>query len=190
MLAALLSVVMLASPLPHAGSARECATPSIDRYQQWIASGEGTTVPATGSMLVPARHRGYTAKIEFLNDEWHVAVLWLANEFEAQADLSRSAGFRLTYSATDDVYLQLRPASHWSGGAQWATRIPSTHGRTVTRFFSFRPSAWGPVAELGQPAHSFATAVSEARGFVFVGKTPNKLAFHGLRVDRYTPPCL
>ncbi|GAB2622154.1 hypothetical protein Aab01nite_76640 [Paractinoplanes abujensis] len=191
MLAALLSVVMLASPLPAGHSPRECATPSIDRYQQWIASGEGTTVPATGSMLVPARHGpGYAAKINFLNDEWHVAVLWLANEFEAQVDLSRSHGFRLTYSATDDVYLQLRPASHWSGGAQWATRVPSTHGRTVTRFFSFRPSAWGPVTELGTPAHTFATALSEARGFVFVGKTPNKLEFRGLKVDRYTPPCL
>ncbi|BEL06281.1 hypothetical protein Q0Z83_044720 [Actinoplanes sichuanensis] len=105
---------------------RECATPSIGRYQQWLASGEGTTVPA----------------------------------------------------------------SKWSGGAQWATRIPSTHGRTVTRFFTFRPYAWGPVTELGAPTHPFATALAEARGFVFVGKTANRLEFRGLRVDDYTPPCI
>jgi hypothetical protein len=119
-----------------------------------------------------------------------VAVLWLANQFEAQADLSRSAGFLLTYSATGDLHVQLRPASHWSGGAQWATRIPSTRGRTVTRFFSLRPQAWTSVPELGEPAHSFESARAEARGFVFVGKTANELEFRGLRIDRYTPPCL
>ncbi|MEV6300162.1 hypothetical protein AB0M02_12230 [Actinoplanes sp. NPDC051861] len=173
------------------GHSRECATPSIDRLQQWIASGEGTTVPATGSLLVPA-HRGqrYAARVSFLNDEWHVVVVWLGNQFEAQADLTRSAGFRLTYSATDDLYVQLRSASHWSGGAQWLTRIPSTHGRTVTRFFSFRPQAWTSLPELGAPAHPFDEALSEARGFVFVGKTANEIEFRSLRVDRYTPPCL
>ena len=173
------------------GHPQECVTPSIDRLQQWLASGEGTTVPAAGSMLVPVRGRdNYAARITFVNTEWHVAVVWLGNEFEAQADLSRSAGFLLTYSATDDLYVQLRPASHWSGGAQWATRIPSTRGRTVTRFFSLRPQAWTSVPELGAPAHSFASAVSEARGLVFVGKTPNEIEFRGLRIHRYTPPCL
>ncbi|MFC7532026.1 hypothetical protein [Actinoplanes sp. GCM10030250] len=215
-LAVALSLAMLAAspgaavahghPASH-GHPHECATPSIDRLQQWLASGEGTTVPATGSLLVPAgRNRPapptgslpaaaggnsrYTAKISFVNAEWHVAVVWLANQFEAQADLSRSAGFRLTYSATDDLWVQLRPASHWSGGAQWATRIPSTHGRTVSRFFSLRPQAWAAVPELGAPAHSFESAISEARGLVFVGKTANELEFRGLRVDRYTPPCV
>ena len=196
-LAAALSLVVLAvsalmAPAAAAGPrhARECATPSIDRYQQWLASGEGTTVPATGSLLVPARGKArYAAKVSFVNEEWHVAVLWLANAFEAQADLSRSAGFRLTYSATDDLYVQLRPASHWSGGAQWATRLPSTNGRLTTRWFSFRPQAWTSVPELGAPAHPFATAIGEARGFVFVGKTANEIEFRGLRIDGYTPPC-
>ena len=179
------------APAAAAGHHRECATPSIDRLQQWLASGEGTTVPATGSLLVPARGKErYAARISFLNEEWHVAVVWLGNQFEAQADLSRSAGFRLTYSATDDLYVQLRSASHWSGGAQWLTRIPSTHGRTVSRFFSFRPQAWTSLPELGAPAHPFAEALSEARGFVFVGKTANEIEFRGLRIDRYTPPCL
>ena len=190
---ALLAALVLMTPGPaqaHPSRPGECATPSIDRFQQWLASGEGTTVPATGSLLVPTRHGRYAAEVTFLNAEWHVAVVWLANQFEAQADLTHSAGYWMTYSATDDLYVQLRPGSHWSGGAQWATVIPSTHGRTVTRFFSFRPQAWAAVPELGAPAHSFAAALSEARGLVFVGKTANELTFRGLRFDRYTPPCL
>ncbi|AGZ42943.1 hypothetical protein [Actinoplanes friuliensis] len=181
----------VATPARPAARPAECATPSIDRLQQWLASGEGTTVPATGSLLLPNRHGDrYTAKVDFVNAEWHVVVVWLANEFEAQVDLADSKGFWLTYSATEDLYVQLRPASHWSGGAQWATAVPSTQGRTVTRFFSFRPQAWGAVPELGAPAHSFASALSEARGLVFVGKTANELSFRGLRIHRYTPPCL
>jgi hypothetical protein len=167
----------------------ECATPSIDRLQQWLASGEGTTVPATGSLLVRQGHR-YAAEVTFLNAEWHVAVVWLGNQFEAQADLSRSAGFWLTYSATDDLYVQLRPASHWSGGDKWLTLVPSTGGKLVTKFFGFAPRKWTSLPELGTPSYSFASALAEARGLVFVGKTPNRLVFRGLRVDGYRPPCL
>jgi hypothetical protein len=60
----------------------------------------------------------------------------------------------------------------------------------VTRFVSLRPQAWTSVPELGAPAHPFETARSEARGLVFVGRTPNEIEFRGLRVHRYTPPCL
>src|SRR5919112_1589979 len=108
-----------ANASPRAGC--ECSTPSIDRLQQWLASGEGTTVPPTGSLLVPVG-RHYAAKVTFVNAEWHVVVVWLGNQFEAQVDLSRSHGFRLSYSATDDLYVQLRPASHWGGGDKWLTR--------------------------------------------------------------------
>ncbi|WP_329048423.1 hypothetical protein OG738_38480 [Amycolatopsis sp. NBC_01488] len=174
-----------ASPRP----ACECATPSIDRLQQWLAGGEGSTVPPTGSLLVPEGHR-YAAKVTFLDAEWHVVVVWLGNRFEAQADLSHSAGFWLTYRATDDLYVQLRPASHWSGGDKWLTLVPSTRGKVVTKFFSFEPRAWTSLPELGTPAYSFASALTEARGLVFVGKTPNTLEFRGLRVDGYRPPCL
>ncbi|MEC3975902.1 hypothetical protein [Amycolatopsis sp. H20-H5] len=167
----------------------ECANPSIDRLQQWLASGEGATVPPTGSLLVRAGGR-YAAKVTFLNAEWHVIVVWLGNQFEAQADLSASAGFWLTYSATDDLYVQLRPASHWSGGDKWLTLVPSTGGKLVKRFFSFSPAKWTALPELGTPPYSFASALREARGLVFVGKTPNRLDFRGLRVDGYRPPCL
>lgn len=190
-LSALAALLVLPLTAPAAASARpggECATPSIDRLQQWLAGGEGTTVPATGSLLVPEGRR-YAARVKFLNAEWHVAVVWLGNEFEAQADLSRSAGFLLTYRATDDLYVQLRPASHWSGGDKWLTLVPSTGGRLVTRFFGFSPHRWTSLPELGTPPYSFASALREARGLVFVGKTPNELEFRGLRIDGYRPPC-
>src|SRR4051812_4571975 len=182
------------SPAAVAGGRHECRTPSVDRLQQWLVSGEGATVPATGSLLTPVRreHGGveYAARVSFVNTEWHVAVVWLANQFEAQVDLSSSAGFWLTYSATEDLYVQLRPASHWSGGDKWLTLVPATGGRTVTRFFDFRPGSWTTLPELGKPAYSFTSALREARGLVFVGKTPNELEFRGLRVNGYRPPCL
>jgi hypothetical protein len=180
-----------ASPSEAAGQGRncECATPSIDRLQQWIASGEGASVPATGSLLV-REHNRYVAKVELLNAEWHVIVLWLANQFEAQVDLAKSSGFWMTYSSTDDLYVQLRPASHWSGGDKWLTLVPSTRGKIVKKFFSFSPKKWTTLPELGTPTYSFASALTEARGLVFVGKTPNKLEFRGLQVDGYRPPCL
>ncbi|MDQ1646247.1 MAG: hypothetical protein QOJ50_2431 [Cryptosporangiaceae bacterium] len=175
--------------LPSRHERCECATPSIDHLQQWLASGEGTTVPATGSLLVP-EGRKYAAKVTFVNAEWHVIPVWLGNQFEAQADLSRSSGFWLTYSATAGLYVQLRPASHWSGGDKWLTPIPSTGGHLVTRFFSFSPRNWIALPELGTPTYSLASALAEARGLVFVGKTANTLDFRGLRIDGYDPPCL
>ncbi|MGV9366317.1 hypothetical protein [Amycolatopsis sp. NPDC003731] len=188
-LTALLVFPLTGTAPASAAPGRECASPSIDRLQQWLASGEGTTVPATGSLLVPEGRR-YAARVTFLNAEWHVAVVWLGNRFEAQADLSRSAGFLLTYRATEDLYVQLRPASHWSGGDKWLTLVPSTGGRLVTKFFSFSPRRWTSLPELGTPSYSFASALREARGLVFVGKTPNELEFRGLRIDGYRPPCL
>ncbi|GAB3382752.1 hypothetical protein [Amycolatopsis echigonensis] len=182
-----------AVPARHAsvgiGVQDECSTPSINRLQKWLASGEGTTVPPTGSLLVPEGD-GYAAKIAFHNNEWHVAVVWLGNQFDAQADLSHSAGFWLTYRADDDFYVQLRPASHWSGGDKWLTRIPATGGQLVRTFIPFDPDSWTWLPELGQPQYSFASALAEARGLVFVGKTPNALDFRELLIDGYQPPCL
>src|SRR5439155_22022171 len=114
-------------------SLTECTSaPSLDRFQDWIASGEGTTVPATGSILVKSGAQ-YVAKVGFVNAEWHVVPVWTANKFDGQADFSKSASFTLTYSATDDLYVQVRPASCWSGGDKWLTKIPSTGGQVQTR---------------------------------------------------------
>ena len=174
----------------NASHGSECGTPSIDRLQQWIASGEGATEPATGSILVPKNRHDYTAKIKFLADDWAVMVVWLGNKFEAQADLSKSRGFWMTYRATSDLYVQLRPASHWSGGDKWVTKIPSTHGKLVKKFFSFNPDKWTTLPELGKPAYPLAEALDDARGLVFVGRTKNDLEFQGLKIDGYRPPCV
>ncbi|MCX2951132.1 hypothetical protein [Lentzea sp. NEAU-D7] len=174
----------------NASRGRECATPSIDRLQQWIASGEGATEPATGSILVPKGRHGYTAKIRFLADDWAVMVVWLGNRFEAEADLSESAGFWMTYRATNDLHVQLRPASFWSGGDKWVTKVPSTGGRLVKRFFSFRTGDWTYLPALGKPSYPLADALDDARGLVFVGNTKNDLEFQGLKIDGYRPPCV
>ncbi|WP_390829795.1 hypothetical protein [Lentzea alba] len=174
----------------NASRGSECGTPSIDRLQQWIASGEGVTEPATGSILVPTNRHDYMAKIKFLADDWAVMVVWLGNKFEAQADLSKSRGFWMTYRATSDLYVQLRPASHWSGGDKWVTKIPSTRGKLVRKFFSFNPDKWTTLPELGKPAYPLAEALDDARGLVFVGKTKNDLEFRGLKIDGYRPLCV
>ncbi|RDI17150.1 hypothetical protein [Lentzea flaviverrucosa] len=174
----------------NASRGRECATPSIDRLQQWIASGEGATEPATGSILVPKGRHGYTAKIKFLADDWAVMVVWLGNEFEAEADLSDSHGFWMTYRATSDLYIQLRPASFWSGGDKWVTKVPSTGGKLVKRFFSFKTKNWTYLPALGKPSYPLADALDDARGLVFVGNTKNDLEFQSLEIDGYRPPCV
>ncbi|WP_434443351.1 hypothetical protein [Lentzea sp. E54] len=174
----------------NASRGGECRTPSIDRLQHWIASGEGATEPATGSILVPRGRHGHTAKIKFLADDWAVMVVWLGNRFEAEADLSRSRGFWLTYRATSDLHVQLRPASFWSGGDKWVTKVPSTGGRLVHRFFGFQPDNWTSLPELGTPSYPFAEALDDARGLVFVGRTKNDLEFRGLKIDGYRPPCV
>ncbi|GLY47140.1 hypothetical protein [Lentzea sp. NBRC 102530] len=173
-----------------ASHGKECRTPSIDRLQQWIASGEGATEPATGSILVPKGRHGHTAKIKFLADDWAVMVVWLGNKFEAQADLSTSHGFWMTYRATNDLYVQLRPAEFWSGGDKWVTKIPSTGGELVKRFFSFKTKDWTYLPALGKPSYPLADALDDARGLVFVGNTKNDLEFTSLKIDGYRPPCV
>ncbi|HMJ51248.1 MAG TPA: hypothetical protein VK540_04210 [Polyangiaceae bacterium] len=166
----------------------ECPKPSVDRLQVWTSSGpaEGTTIPPTGDLLVMDGGR-YVAKVQFLNVEWHVCPVYLGNQFSANANLSASSGFMLTYSSTSDMYVQARPTSHWNGGDQWATKIPSTGGMTVTQFFSFDPANWKSI--FGTPTWTFADTLKEVLGFVFVGQTPNTITFYGLRFDGYIPPC-
>jgi hypothetical protein len=132
---------------------------------------------------------GYIAQATFTSsNEWHVLVIWLANEFEASVDLSGSSGFTLTYSATADFYIQLRPAFEWSGGAKWHMPIPSSGGQVVTHTFAFDASDW--EERLGAVPHTFEAALADARGLVPVGNSQNEISFHSLRIDGYEPPCL
>lgn len=169
-------------------SVDECDTPSINRYQKWLASGEGPTLPQTGDLLVSSGD-GFAAEATFTTDnQWHVLAIWLGNEFGASVDLSASQGFTLTYSATADFYIQLRPAAEWSGGSKWHLPIPSTEGALVTTEFSFEAAEW--TERLGPPPHSFEDALGDASGFVVVGNKENALKFTSLSVDGYEPPCL
>jgi hypothetical protein len=166
---------------------QECmGTPSVDRFTQWIASGEGTTVPAKGSILVMDAGE-YVAKVEMVGAGWHVVPVYIKNKFGEALDLSASSGITLTYSATAELHVQLRSKSHWSGGQQYATTIPATGGKKETRFFSFAEPGWKSL--FGPPALSYADTLKEGMGLVFVGDGPNSVVFYGMRIDGYTPPC-
>jgi hypothetical protein len=165
----------------------ECPKPSIDRITAWNATGEGTTKPMSGNLLVKEGDH-YVAKQEFVGGGWHVLEVFIGNTFEFSVDLSKSTGFTLTYSSTSDLWLQLRPAFHYDGGAQWVTKIPSTGGQMMKQFFSFDPAKWQTI-DLGKPSWTYDMARKAARGFLFVGDKPNMIAFYGLRIDGYIPMC-
>jgi len=165
----------------------ECMnTPSVDRFTSWTASGEGTTVPATGSILVKDGS-DYVGKVQFVGSDWHVIPVLIANKFDVAVDLSKASGFWLTYSATSALHVQLRTKSHWSGGAQYATDLPSTGGMVQTKFISFDAAGWKSLFD--PPALSFADTLKEGMGLVFVGNSENTVVFSGLRIDGYVPPC-
>jgi hypothetical protein len=165
----------------------ECANkPSVDRLTSWSATNEGTMVPASGSILVK-EGADYVGKVQFIGAEWHVVPVLIANQFDVTADLSKASGITITYSATSELHVQLRSKSHWSGGDQYATTLPSTSGQKQTKFFSFAEANWKSL--FGAPALSFADTLKEGMGLVFVGNSENTLVFYGLRIDGYSPPC-
>jgi hypothetical protein len=173
---------------PDGGTAlMECPKPSIDRITAWNATGEGTTKPMSGSLLVKEGDH-YVAKQEFVGGDWHVLEVFIANAYGSSADLTNDASFTLTYSSTNDLWLQMRASNHYSGGAQWVTKIPSTGGQKMTQTFSLDPSKWTTI-ELGKPSWTYAEARQKACGFVFVGDKPNVIAFWSLRFEKYVPMC-
>ncbi|HEX2871677.1 MAG TPA: hypothetical protein VHP33_10480 [Polyangiaceae bacterium] len=165
----------------------ECTSkPSVDRLTSWSATNEGTMVPSSGSILVK-EGADYVGKVEFIGAEWHVVPVLIANQFDVTADLSKASGITITYSATSELHVQLRSKSHWSGGDQYATTLPSTSGQKQTKFFSFAEANWKSL--FGAPVLSFADTLKEGMGLVFVGNSANTLVFYGLRIDGYSPPC-
>jgi len=165
----------------------ECPKPSIDRITAWNATGEGTTKPMSGSLLVKEGDH-YVAKQEFVGGGWHVLEVFVANAYGSSADLTNDASFTLTYSSTNDLWLQMRAANHYSGGAQWVTKIPSTGGQMMKQTFSLDASQWTTI-ELGKPSWTYEEARKAACGFVFVGDKPNLISFWGLRFEKYVPMC-
>lgn len=160
---------------------------SVGRIHQWHATNEGTMIPQDGLIVVKDGDHN-VAKVEFVGEGWHVVPVWLKNAYEAEVDLSKSKNFTITYSATAELYVQLRPSFAWSGGDKWAAKLPSTNGQSKTLVVSFEDAAmW--TAPLGQPPHTLNEARAKARGFVFVGNKPTKFAVTSLLIDGYEPPC-
>ncbi|HXI56611.1 MAG TPA: hypothetical protein VNO55_11170, partial [Polyangia bacterium] len=141
----------------------------------------------SGTLLVKDGTR-YVAKEQFLKNEWHVMEVLIGNNFNTQVDLSNSKGFTLTYSSTADLWIQMRPGFHYSGGAQWVIKVPNTAGMLKTQSFSLDAAAWGTIS-LGKPTWTYAMARAAVRGFVFVGDMPNVITISGLRIDGYIPMC-
>jgi hypothetical protein len=165
----------------------ECKTPSIDRIQYFGASGEGRTVPMSGTLLVKEGDH-YVAKQEYLGAEWHVTEVLIGNNFNTQVDLSASKGFTMTYSSMADLWIQMRPGFHYSGGAQWVTKVPATNGQVQRTFFPFDPASWTTIS-LGKPTWTYAMALAAVRGLLIVGDKPNVFTISGLRIDSYIPVC-
>ncbi|HEX3697633.1 MAG TPA: hypothetical protein VH374_19835 [Polyangia bacterium] len=168
---------------------QECTMPSIDRLELWVATmGEGNMMPSGGNILVKEGDH-YVGKIVFVGNGWHVVPVYASNDANGQVDLSRSAGFTLTYSATSDFYIQLRPGNHWGGDQQFGAKVPSTGGATQSQFIALTAATWGRIPGLSAPAQTFAATVNNVRGLVMVGDTANTIVFSGLRFDNYIPDC-
>ena len=169
-----------------------CGKPSVDHLTQWLAWSGGTK-PPTGANILTQEGGKNVAKISLVacaNTNWCQLVLPITNSLGGQVDLSKSAGFSMTYSAVADLWVQMRPASRYDGGDKWLILIPATGGKVETRFFPFIPEAWFFLNRLGMPKYPFTTALKDVRSFVFVANTPNnELVFHNFRIDGHIPAC-
>jgi len=166
-----------------------CAKPSVDHLEIWTAHGGSLRPGVGGNLLIKEGDRHYM-KVEFLpGGAWHEIVVPIANSLDKKADLSASKGFTLTYSATAELWVQLRPLTHAHGGEQHTIKIPSTGGMVRELFVPFAPESWGML--LGEPTFPFAEAVREANFFNFVAPpaSANTFVVRGLRFDGYVPPC-
>jgi hypothetical protein len=127
------------------------------------------------------------AQVVFTGSSWHVVPVLITNLFGKTADISSAPGITLTYSATAALHVQVRSGSHWDGGDQWATDVPSTSGMKQTLTISLEPSKWKSL--FGPPAEAFADTLKEVQGLVFVGDSANTVVFYGLRIQGFEPAC-
>jgi hypothetical protein len=166
----------------------ECAGASLDRFQKWLAHALVAGAAPDSSILVAEGNR-QVARARFVGGDWSEVVVLLGNATDASIDLGKSSGFDITYSATADLYIELRGTVQLHGGDQHAVTLPATGGMTVTKHVPLDPAAWSFVAALGKPTVAFADVVRTANMFDIVGNTANTVTFSGLRFDNYVPPC-
>lgn len=176
----------------------ECAIPSIDRLTDWSAP-EGDLETASGvryTLLVPEGASGhYVARVHFLGSDWHAALVSLTNanvstpRSEAIVDASASPGMVVTYSATSDLWVQLRSYDSFGGPNLYAASLPSTNGQISTLHLSFDRSitAWNSLFQA--PDLSYPETLTQLRAVTFVDNSENELAFYGLRIQGYEPAC-
>jgi hypothetical protein len=166
-----------------------CAKPDIDHLEMWRAHG-GSLRPAVGGNLLVKEGDAYYMKVEFLpGSAWHEIVVPVANALAKKADLSASKGFTIIYSATADLWVQLRPLTHPHGGEQHTFKLPATNGQLDVLFVPFTAASWGML--LGAPKFPFSEALKEANFFDFVGPPDeaNTFIVRALRFDGYVPSC-
>jgi hypothetical protein len=166
----------------------ECPGGSLDRFQKWLAHALVTGAAADSSILVTEGNRE-VARARFPGGDWSEVVVLLGNAADASIDLSMSAGFDITYSATADLFIELRGTVQLHGGDQHAVKLPATGGATVTMHVPLDPAAWTFIDTLGKPTVAFADVVRTANMFDIVGNTANVVSFSGLRFDNYVPAC-
>ena len=166
----------------------ECPGGSIDRLQKWLGHAHLLGSGNDATILVREGDR-YVARARFDGIDWGEVVVLLGNTAEASLDLRHSKGFTIRYSATADLWIELRGTVKLHGGDQYGVRLPGTGGRIVSRFISFQPREWGPIPGLDIPRHAFADALATANMFDLVGRSENTVAFYGLRFDQYVPTC-
>ena len=159
--------------------------PSLGRLQLFRA--HANTVPATGNLLVREGER-YVAKVRFTGANWSEVVVPLANNEARAADLSQSAGFTISYSATAELWVQIRGTVQPHGGDQHVVRLAPTGGQVQTRSFRFVPEEW--TQRLGPPRVTLADVVKSAIMFNFIGIAANDVTVTSLRFDSYAPMCL
>jgi hypothetical protein len=166
------------------GMLTECATPSLGRFQDWRA--HAFSVPAAGSLLVKEGDR-YVMKVKFTGANWGEAVLNLGNGGVA-VDLSKSAGFTVTYTASTDVGIQIRGNVQPHGGDQHVAVLPAS-AAPKTLSFRFVPEDWTFLPGLGRPSVALADVIKSALIFDIVSRTANDVTISSLRFDNYVPTC-
>ncbi|HVR62270.1 MAG TPA: hypothetical protein VMU50_10250 [Polyangia bacterium] len=168
-----------------------CKIPSIDHLAHWYVASEAkaVTTPPIGSSILVTEGDHQVGKVAFAGGGWHIVAVWVTNSLMSQADLSNSTGFTLTYSATADLWVQLREVANYNGGAHFVAVLPSTGGQLRTVFVPFTPDHWITLPSLGKPTVTFAEAIAQVRGLFFIDDAANTLEFDRLSFDNFTPQC-
>jgi hypothetical protein len=168
----------------------ECPGPSIDRLQKWLAHAFVMGAPPlqeTSILVSEGNHYVAKASLTGGGANYSEIVVLIGNDRSVSVDLTKTAGFVLTYAATVDQWIELRGTVHPDGGDQWVVKLPTTGGQMMSRTFSFDATSWTTL--FGQPPVAFRDVLRTAFLFDIVGNASGMVTFFGLRFDGYVPTC-